>query len=139
MEVIVLVMVFVSFSMVMVGWYSSFVSMKVAIMKRGQAVFIASNALEQIRINGSIPIKIDTPSGFKVSLSINKNSLSHDSAINKFCEVTVCVEFSDKLDPVCFTTGMLLRSAYHAQDENGPLSVNSEFVDVVVSLPAEVL
>ena len=109
MEVIVLVIVFISFSMVLVGWYSNFSSMKVDIMKRGQAIFIASNALESIRMHSKIPDQIDSAPGFKVTVSAGTGLSSGDFDLNNFMEVTVCVAFSDRLDPVCLTTGMVLR------------------------------
>jgi len=107
MEVMVLVIVFISFSLVLVGWYSSFSSMKATILKRGQAIFIASNALELIRIQGSIPSEIYSPPGFNVSYTSDILSKNHCST--SFAEVTVCVDFSDSLAPVSLTTGIVLR------------------------------
>lgn len=113
MEVVVLIMVFISFSTVVVGWYSNFTSIKVDMMRRGQAIFIASNALELIRMQGKIPERIDSIPGFKTTVSVNRYFEQ-----TNFFEVTVTVKFSELLDPVCLTTGMLLHRIIQPLDHD---------------------
>ena len=109
MEVIALVIIFITFSSVIVGWYSNFVSNKSDIIKRGRAIFIGSNILESIRMSGRLPSKIDYIEGFKTGVTSKSNTGYTKSAPSNFAEVTVKVAFSEKFEPVCLSTGILLK------------------------------
>jgi len=102
METIVLLVVFISLTMVILGWYSNFSSKKIDIIKRGQAIFVASNALESIRMSGRVPERVDNYDGFKTFIEVKPYA-----DLDNFAEVTVFVEIDDNTKGVGLSTGIL--------------------------------
>lgn len=103
MEVVVLMVFFISFSMAIVGWYSNFVIKKMDMMNRGKALFIASHVLELIKAQGEHAVLPNLP-GFTIKTVINK-----EQEFGDFARVAVSVSFSKRLPPILLSTGMLMK------------------------------
>ncbi len=103
LEISITIVMIMMMSLYVVTWYSKIINNHVLFIKKSNALIIASNIIEKIRLEKKISKFIYNEEGFDIEVKLDKVK-----QLNNFYWLQVTVAFNNNLEHIILKTGLVL-------------------------------